>query len=224
VNILYLADITAKRVFDFNRNMKMIVVLRNPIDRAYSAYWYFKRNLWEKSETFEASLKREPEILSKGTIEQKCNLTPISHGFYFDQLRIFFQFFDRDQILILFFEELKNKPEKLFQRIYDFFGLPGTNPADTKKKYNVASRPKFLPLNKIIYEDNPIKSLYKRCVPEDLRNRIRVTAIKRIKDINQIPFKKPPMNTTTREKLREVFIEPNKKLEDFLQVDLSHWT
>jgi len=44
------------RIHDFNPEMKLIAILRNPIDRAYSAYWYFVRNGFEKV-SFESALE-----------------------------------------------------------------------------------------------------------------------------------------------------------------------
>ena len=85
VNLLYFSDQSAKQIYKFNTSMKLIAILRNPIDRAYSAYWYFVRNGFEK-ESFESALEREKEILKYSNFEQKANFTYISHGYYHQQL------------------------------------------------------------------------------------------------------------------------------------------
>ena len=48
-----------KRMYKHNKNLKFVFVMRNPVDRAYSSYWYSKSESWENSNSFEEALKRE---------------------------------------------------------------------------------------------------------------------------------------------------------------------
>ena len=224
VNLLWLAKTTAQRIYEFNKNIKLIASLRNPIDRAYSAYWYFRRNLWEEALTFEEALKRESAIKKHGSLAQKCNLTYIDHGFYYYQLKLFLNLFDRSQILILLFDKLKQDPKATFNKIFQFFQIDCSGVPDVTKKSNVSCQPRFLTLSKVIYKENMIKSIYKKILPEGARNKLRFSVLRKISDLNHVPFTKPPMSPITREKLGRIFEEPNRKLEDLLQVDLSHWS
>ncbi len=123
VNLLYLTEITVKRLYEYNHKLKLICCLRNPIERAYSAYWYFRSNLWENAATFEEALEKEDWIKQNGTVEQKCNLTYLEHGLYHQQLKAFYEFFSEDQILVLLFEEFKKKPDEIHRRIAAFLNI-----------------------------------------------------------------------------------------------------
>ena len=224
VNVLYLAEKTAKRIYEFNKKMRLIAILRNPIDRAYSAYWYFRRTQWEKSNTFEEAIRHEPEIIKRGNLYQKCNLTHVHHGFYYDQLKIFLSVFSREQVLVLFYDELKEMPEQFFSKLSAFFNSDREFDFDQKKRDNAASLPKFVFMHKLIYQRNVVKTIYSLCLPERIRHALRNKIVKRITSSNLKPFKYPPMNLQTREYLREVYRKPNKRLEELVNVDLSHWT
>lgn len=74
----------AERVYNYNPRMKLVVILRNPIDRAYSAYWFARKNGWESCRTFEEAIKREPERLN-GSYEEQTELTYLTHSYYYFQ-------------------------------------------------------------------------------------------------------------------------------------------
>jgi hypothetical protein len=120
--------------------VKMIVILRNPVDRAYSHYQRERRDGFE-SLSFEEALAHEDERMAG---EQEKMLTPginrsynFSHysykarGLYADQLRLWFSLFPREQFLILRNEDLSANPEETFERVYQFLGIPSWFP----KKY-----------------------------------------------------------------------------------------
>lgn len=92
-------------------NVRMIVSLRNPIDRAYSQFgWEVLRK--KHSYTFEEALKKSPDYVEK--------------GFYDEQINRFYRLFPRDQILILFYEDLVRAPLVTIEKIYRFIGVDST--------------------------------------------------------------------------------------------------
>ena len=73
---------------------------------AYSAYNYFVSYGLERL-SFEEALKREEYVLKRGTFQERSDFTYVSHGFYYMQLLNFLEYFNRKQLLILLFDDLK---------------------------------------------------------------------------------------------------------------------
>ena len=77
-NLTYFPD-AAPSIASYNPSARLIIILRNPIDRAHSSYWY---NYWrgiEGCKTFEIALDKEPERLN-GTFQERASLTYLAHG------------------------------------------------------------------------------------------------------------------------------------------------
>jgi hypothetical protein len=110
--------------------IKLIVLLRNPIDRAYSNYHLGVR-LGSESLSFEDSIKKEIELLEKNNDiendEIEKFLRPrsyIAKGLYYKQIKNWFEIFSKDQILVLSTENLAKNPYQTLEQIFDFLNLP----------------------------------------------------------------------------------------------------
>lgn len=113
-------------------HMKLIILMRNPVDRAYSHY-NMKCERGEETETFEKALELE-ESRTAGEVEKiKQDHKYISwsyraftykeRGIYADQVERVYRYFPKDQVLILQSEQyFKNHLESIKQ-IYDFLGI-----------------------------------------------------------------------------------------------------
>ena len=98
-------------------NAKLIVVLRDPIERAYSQYWDNRRWLME-SDTFEELLKRPMhQVFTPG----KRNY--FSRGCYSIYLERVYQYYESSQVHVVWFAELKSQPEKVYRAIFKFLGV-----------------------------------------------------------------------------------------------------
>jgi sulfotransferase family protein len=118
--------------------VKLLAILRDPVERAYSAHKHELARGFE-TEPFERALVLEPERLA-GEIE-KIRADPgyLSHshrhhsyvdrGQYVDQLEALFELFPRDDILVVFSEDFFGTPEPCYDRVIDFLGLPAWRPA-----------------------------------------------------------------------------------------------
>ena len=112
--------------------MKLIAVLRDPVERAWSQYRY-ELSRGTESESFERALDLEPERLH-GERERLLNDVtyagkPYRHhgylerGHYAEQLAPFFARFPREQVLLLSSEEMLADPHAQLARVWDFLGL-----------------------------------------------------------------------------------------------------
>jgi hypothetical protein len=117
---------------------RMIVLLRNPVDRAYSNYWERRGSSAECLPTFEAALDAEPERLRGQTARILANPnyysrhhdchSYLARGQYAEQLERWFERFGRDQLLILPFDDLRRDPSATYRQIQEFLSLPVVEP------------------------------------------------------------------------------------------------
>ncbi len=163
----------ARRLSQLFPDIKLILVLRNPIERAYSHFQHnIRRNRIQG--TFEKALALEEEIFSanKGQLPEVFSQTPeywwhsyVNRGIYSRQLEIWQKYFQPEQLLIFKSEEMFRHPDRTAAKTYDFLGLkpfkgvsltprncysyPQMRPATRKKLVSF-----FRPFNKQLY-DNP---------------------------------------------------------------------
>jgi hypothetical protein len=120
---------------------KLIVLLRNPTDRAYSHYHHvFRRKI--ETLPFEQALAKEDERLSgeldkllKDPNRKSFNYQKFSYlarGIYVDQLKRFAKFFCKEKILVIKSEDFFHKTQEILGQVFDFLGLEEWQPKKIK--------------------------------------------------------------------------------------------
>ncbi|OPH53090.1 hypothetical protein BC351_31930 [Paenibacillus ferrarius] len=120
------------RIYEMMPRTKIIVLLRNPIDRAYSHYHHAVRNLGEYL-SFEDAINKEEERLY-GELEKfrsEFNYNSISYqhysylkrGIYVDQLQLWYNLFSKDQILVLNYEIFFSDLPRSMNTVTNFLGV-----------------------------------------------------------------------------------------------------
>ena len=132
---------------------KLIVILRNPVQRAFSAYSYFKKMLREERTVHEALMYQPKDTLPFS--KENNDVTYIEHGFYFTQIKNCLNYFKKEQLLVLEYEELKN-PEVLLQKIFTFLQVNPSFQPNLEAK-NVTGITKNAALQKGIIGQNKLK-------------------------------------------------------------------
>lgn len=199
----------AERIKKYIPHAKLIAILRNPIERAYSGYIMHVREGRETAKDFaEALQEEETRILNNWGWGHYVNV-----GFYHTQLKRYLDLFDREQIRVYLYEDLKTNPISLVQDIFRFLGVDDTFLPDTSLKYNVAGVPKNDALKALIKNLNPVKPAMNFLLPDKLRHYVRSKI-----------FEKPPLlSPDIHQNLIEVYREDILNLQNFLQRDLSQW-
>lgn len=111
-----------RRIWEYNPHMKLIAILRNPIERAYS-HWNMQRQKNKEPLSFWDAIHSEQERCRKSLPYQNQRYSYVDRGFYLAQLRRLWRFFPTEQILILKNEDLKNQPDETLRKVYDFLKL-----------------------------------------------------------------------------------------------------
>ncbi|NEQ74827.1 MAG: hypothetical protein F6K23_18340 [Okeania sp. SIO2C9] len=143
----YLVDPhTPQRMFNLLPDVKLIVLLRNPIDRAVSHY-HHNRGISKKREPlpFIKAIEKESERLNieKEKLISDENYRSLFHrnysylerGIYIEQLEKWMSIFPREQFLILKSEDFYARPDVTLKEVFEFLGLPNYQ-VTNKKKYN----------------------------------------------------------------------------------------
>jgi hypothetical protein len=100
---------------------RLITLLRNPVDRAFSHYHHLVQRGGE-CRTFEAALDQQLLELPAGPRDDAE--TYLARGLYAEQLESVLRVFPRDQLLVLVSAELFARPAETVARIFAFLGLP----------------------------------------------------------------------------------------------------
>jgi hypothetical protein len=119
-----------RRIWQYNPAMKLIVVLRNPIDRAYS-HWNMQRQRGKEPLWFGEAIRCEAERCRAALPWQHRLYSYVDRGFYVEQLRRLQRFFPPAQLLVLRQEAVRREPAASLAEVCRFLGieaLPATQP------------------------------------------------------------------------------------------------
>ncbi len=214
----YLQEKTAQRIKNNFPRVKLLIVLRNPMQRAYSHYLFNKTRGVPVKSTFEKEIERNPQY--------------INDGFYYRHLSKFLKYFNSNQVLVVIYEDIILKPEKTAEKIYKFLNIDY----------------KFIPssLNKIInsYNSSYLKIPLINQIMQKIWRKTRGYQLGRkaliffkllglnkvakfVLEVNRAEKKsgsaKEQIRSGTNKKLKEIFESDIKKLENFIGRDLSFW-
>ena len=213
------------RIAQHMPHVKLIALLRNPVDRAYSHYrMTVRRGTEERSfpkaieDLSRPSLdrsNRNPSIPERQhasgtqTSEEMCYL---AWGEYGRTLNLYRQYFDEDQILVLYMDELESSPSDTVQMILEFIGAnSGVIPANVGKVYHKGGIQRIIPESwKHFVRDLPgFRSLW-HCVPDQARSTINYW----YEQFNVRKQQPETIDPVTRMKLVEYFRSDVKLLQD----------
>jgi hypothetical protein len=191
---------------------RLICMLRDPADRAFSAYGFMRTRGWEPCPTFEEALADEPRRMAEGW-HHIWHYTGMSR--YGEQLRHVLEVFPRDQVLVLRHEDMVADPDAVLARVYTHVGVPPV-PHTVAPDPHRSGEPRSRFLGRVVSTHHPLKKLLSPVVPTSLRRRVR----KRIVDRNIVRISCRP---ETRRALVEGFGPDLDLLEEVTGLDVAPW-
>ena len=111
-----------ERIWNYNRQIKLVILLRNPIDRAF-AHWNMQRFKDREPLDFLDALKEEPRRIAQPLTIESRRFAYVDRGFYSEQLEHVFQFFPREQVRIVKFEDFRDRKQETLNGIFEFLGV-----------------------------------------------------------------------------------------------------
>ncbi|MEC9376020.1 MAG: sulfotransferase [Pseudomonadota bacterium] len=211
----YLHDpICVDRIYALNPEVRIIVCLRNPLDRCFSHFMMKNR---ESRKTINKKLKQfDTEIRSEKN-------DYLLHGRYAEQLQSYIDRFGRDRVHIVLFDEIIKNPLTVLKNIFLFLGVEENFiPNSINLKINPASAYRntllFSYLRKLVQfiERNISPRLILKMKTNGFRDKI----------INWWRIEKQNKNMLEETKiyLKDYYAKPNQELEKLIDMDLSIWS
>lgn len=189
---------------------RLIAMLRNPVERAYSEFLHFVRDEDEPIRDFEAALQAESERIEKHWALGRY----VDRGRYDEQVKRYLDRFSEEQCRFYLFEDFLERPDEIRQDLFEFVGVdPFFEP--TQRRVNASGVPRSRLLHTLITAAQPIRDAVVPWVPNTV-----VDWVTRIKNQN---LKKPEMDPAVRARLVDTFRPHVHRLEVLLDRDLSHW-
>lgn len=188
---------------------RLIFILRDPVERAYSHYWfYISRGAQDARESFTEAI-RTPR-------GYRCY---VERGFYAEQLARFLPYFRREDMLILITEDLKADAAAMVARCYEFVGVRSDFRTDVSRAYNAARLPARSIWGRCERIFRRTARRAKRFTPDLVKNgtrHLREAVHARLFR----PAKLPAMSAEDRAYLQELYAPHTEALSRFLERDL----
>lgn len=202
-----------KRIHPDPENIKIIICLRNPVDRAFSQYMHKMRDGAE-SLTFEEALEKE---LWRKENNWHFDYQYVQRGLYFKQVKAYLDNFKNVKIYLS--EDLRHDPEGVVNSLEEFLGIEKIQ-LDFSDALNVSGEAKIESLNKFLKRENAFKKFIGRLFPKSLRRKMRLKVQSTVYKFNLEKKELPP---ETREQLKNIFRDDVLKLQTLIKRDLSSW-
>ncbi len=214
----YLSDEkSATRIKKHFPNVKIIVCLRNPVDRFISHY------LFNKSR--KENIRNKTNYLAKKMKDEWQNEKKLlNEGLYYKHLKKYFDLFPAKNIKILLYEDIKKNPQKFIQSLFEFLEVKKNFiPKNLKIKINATTNKgrKFFFLLKIFQfgkylanKNNFLKIFFKKIKIDKLAQIINKWNLNE-KSKNYID--KKIIDKMTRNKIKNFYYNDNKKLKKYLK-------
>ncbi len=120
-----------KRISEYNADMKFIILLRNPIERAYS-HWNMMRDMGFEKKDFSTVIKEEIVEIKASIPKKNRKHSYIDRGFYSEQLKILWSYFPKENICIVNSSDLQQEPLIALNKVFDFLNIPKRSDIKTK--------------------------------------------------------------------------------------------
>ena len=202
-------DNVAEDIKKYNPNAKIIIMLRNPIDRAFSHYLMDYR-LCLVSDSFENIIAKKSEHKHAHLFYQQY----IEVSKYAKQIQRYLYFFEKESILFIDYEDFKKNVSNTVDKVYSFLNISTEFAPDVDAKYNTFTMPKNKGI-RFIYSFIFLRKIITFLFP--------IYLVKSLRFLLFTTDKKPELLKETRIQLRKIFRNDIKKLEEVLGIDYSKW-
>lgn len=193
--------------------VKILIILRNPVDRAYSAYNFVHVNNPDEKFTFEEALAKEEERWENGSV---LFMQYKRMGLYADAVKAYMDNFSH--VHIMWYDEFRKDPPAVLKGVFEFLGVNSDVAVDYTRQWNKGGKKWKNPVLRWLFmSDNIFKSIYKIFFPK--RKGVRTNEFFRDKFME----KTESMNPETRRMLIEYFRPDIQKLSAITGRDLSAW-
>lgn len=163
-----------KRVYEHNPQMKIIVMLRNPVERAFSGYLYAINNGYlDEKTSFEQEIENEKTLIEKGdNLVEMNNLCNLYQSKYYFHLKRWMKIFPKENFIIIKTSELRDDTSGVLNKLADFLDVSEFQKVEDIKA-NAAKSVKSKKIEQFLLDRNkPFRRLLRNIVPRKIKNKI----------------------------------------------------
>ncbi|HIP69968.1 MAG TPA: sulfotransferase [Anaerolineae bacterium] len=210
---LYLHENTIPRIQTYlDPSVKIIMCLRNPVDRNYSHYNHVIRHGWEIQ-----SYEQLHESVVTGNENHWYERTIFEAGLYYPRVRAYLNAFSTEQVLVILYDDFRANSLGIFKQICAFIGVDNTIIPDMSYRANVGGFPRNRVIHNVLTEKHRIAAFIKPFLPLDFRRKIKYSLINK----NLQPY--PALSDKMRTQVLEFYRDDILKLQTLIDKDLSAW-
>jgi len=203
----------ANRIKHYLPGAKLIAILRNPVERAYSNFVFYSQVGREPLIDFAQAIEAEKHRIHKNW---GWGFHYIQRGFYYRQLKAYYKSFDKRQIRVYLYDDFTADPITVLQRMFRFLDIDDSFVPDISRRHNVSTVINYKKLYAFLKRLEPIGKVLDPFVPAALYRRAK-------DDLRDKLIRKPKFPPELRSKLIEIYREDILELQDILERDLSNW-
>lgn len=192
---------------------KLIVLLRHPVDRAYSNFLHAVRDNREPIINFSQALHLE-------SIRMSNNWGPLwqykFRSFYYTHLKFYFSHFSPCQLRVYLYKDFVQNPLGILKDIFFWFNIDQEYSPDTSFRLNVSGVPRFRLVNRLLSNYGN----WQRFIVPFISPVVRKKLSSKLKALN---LKKPKLSQDIRTQLLDEYREDTLNVQQLTQMDLSYW-
>jgi hypothetical protein len=205
---------TAERVKAQSPDVRLFAILRDPVDRAYSAYVASCRDGLEPLRSFEAVVEAEPARRRDGWGPYYWH---VERGMYGRHLSRWYEVFPRSQLRVWLYDDLRADTPGTMRAIFEHLGVDPAFTPVTAQRHNPGAVPRWNALNRVVSNPNRLRHRIGALVPRGSREAV----VRWLRRANTAA--PPPLDPATRRALQDRFADDLGVLEGVLDRDLSGW-
>lgn len=209
---LYYANDVAERILQELGRVKIIAILRDPAEKAFSQYMHLVRDHRENLGFYEALLAEQGRREAGWSDIWRY----VESSLYSERLAKYVAVFGQENVKVLLFSDLVENPQAVTRDVFRFLGVDEDYKSDTERIYNRTGTSRSKLISEFLSRPNPVKSVIKRAVPERLRISLRLALL------NWNTGGKGEMDAASREYLEAYFKNDIAALKDILARQLEH--
>jgi hypothetical protein len=223
-SVLYMyAPRAAERIKRCIPEIKLVAILRHPVDRAYSKFLQFRKDGCEPIADFCEALEAEEERVRQGWSPTWFYKR---RGLYGEQLERYFKSFDRGQIRVYLYDRFCSAPLEVMRDIFRFLSVDETFTPDVSRRFNRTEGPLIVPRSKFLHRrysrNERLKAAARRLLSRRQFDRLKDLLVG-LNTREKGWMKYPPLSESVRMRLIEEFRPDILKLQDLIGLDLSCW-
>lgn len=206
-----------KRIRYHVPSAKLIAVLRHPVDRAYSHFVQHLRSEQESNSDFVHALEAEETSITE---RQGGTRRLLRTGFYYRQLKRYYDRFDSKQLRVATYDRFNADPRSLLREIFGFLEVDQDFPIEVSTTFNAGGLPKATLFDRFLRGQTTLKAMIKKVLPTKVVTRL-ANVQNTLQNVNLV--KQTLAEETRRELTHRYYREEILQLQDLCRLDLSMW-